>query len=160
MLCFQFWTPFVGYAAKLQTFLYFANKDICNYICNRALFSDEKARMVQAGSKKMKQWLKEFVHNCVVHPMMPFLPVKLANSLHDKNATWAFGLNRFDEFGLEQKNRHYWTGRQEYWNYKFYTESCLADGNPPLSFIKWKRSGMLEQNSSVSGRFANMGVLK
>ena len=50
----------------------------------------------------MKQWLKSFVHNCVVHPAMPFLPVKVANWLHDKNANWAFGLERYDEVGLEQ----------------------------------------------------------
>ena len=50
----------------------------------------------------MKQWLKNFVHNCVVHPAMPFLPVRVANLLHDKNANWAFGLERFDEVGLEQ----------------------------------------------------------
>lgn len=52
----------------------------------------------------MKQWLKSFVHNCVVHPAMPFLPVKLANWVHDKNANWAFGLNRYDEVGLEQRS--------------------------------------------------------
>lgn len=39
----------------------------------------------------MKQWLKEVVHNCVVHPALPFLPVKLGNWLHDKNGKWAFG---------------------------------------------------------------------
>ena len=50
----------------------------------------------------MKQWLKDFVHNCVVHPAMPFLPVSVANWLHDKNANWAFGLERYDEVGLEQ----------------------------------------------------------
>ena len=55
----------------------------------------------QSEALKMKQWLKDFVHNCVVHPAMPFLPVKLANWLHDKNANWAFGLERYDEVGLE-----------------------------------------------------------
>lgn len=50
----------------------------------------------------MKKWLKDFVHNCVVHPAMPFLPVKVANWLHDKNANWAFGLERYDEVWLEQ----------------------------------------------------------
>jgi len=50
----------------------------------------------------MKRWLKDFVHNCVVHPAMPFLPVRVANWLHDKNANWAFGLERYDEVGLEQ----------------------------------------------------------
>lgn len=39
----------------------------------------------------MKQWLKDFVHNCVVHPMMPFLPTGLANALHEVNGSWAFG---------------------------------------------------------------------
>lgn len=39
----------------------------------------------------MKQWLKEFVHNCVVHPMMPFLPTSLANVLHDLNGQWLAG---------------------------------------------------------------------
>lgn len=39
----------------------------------------------------MKQWLKDFVHNCVVHPMMPFLPTGLANALHEVNGYWAFG---------------------------------------------------------------------
>lgn len=49
----------------------------------------------------MKQWLKDFVHNCVVHPMMPFLPTGLANALHEVNGYWAFGLNRLDEVKLE-----------------------------------------------------------
>jgi hypothetical protein len=39
--------------------LYFVNKDICNYICNRALFSDEKARMVRAGREKMQDFMKK-----------------------------------------------------------------------------------------------------
>lgn len=53
----------------------------------------------------MKQWLKDFVHNCVIHPMMPFLPVKIANELHDRNANWAFNLNRLDELKLENKKQ-------------------------------------------------------
>lgn len=57
----------------------------------------------QSETLKMKQWLKSFVHNCVVHPAMPFLPVKVANWLHDKNANWAFGLERYDELALEGK---------------------------------------------------------
>lgn len=61
----------------------------------------------QCEALKMKQWLKDFVHNCVVHPAMPFLPVKVANWLHDKNANWAFGLGRYDEVGLEGKKAHH-----------------------------------------------------
>lgn len=53
----------------------------------------------------MCRWLKDFVHNCVVHPMMPFLPVKVANWLHDKNANWAFGVGRLDELALEDKKK-------------------------------------------------------
>lgn len=53
----------------------------------------------------MKQWLKSFVHNCVVHPAMPFLPVRVANWLHDKNANWAFSLGRYDELALEGQKK-------------------------------------------------------
>lgn len=38
----------------------------------------------------MKQWLKWFIHNTIVHPVMPFMPKKLALKIHDKNANWAF----------------------------------------------------------------------
>lgn len=37
------------------------------------------------------RWLKYFIHNCIIHPMMPFLPTRTAVKLHDKNANWAFG---------------------------------------------------------------------
>lgn len=53
-------------------------------------------------NEKLKQWLKEVLHNCVVHPIMPFLPVKLACELHDRNADYTFGKqNRFDEIAIE-----------------------------------------------------------
>lgn len=38
----------------------------------------------------MMNWFKWFVHNSIVHPIMPFLPKKLAIKLHDKNGEWAF----------------------------------------------------------------------
>ena len=38
----------------------------------------------------MKKWIKEFIHNCIVHPTLPFLPKKWAIKLHDCNADWAF----------------------------------------------------------------------
>lgn len=51
----------------------------------------------------MKQWLKEFTHNCIVHPAMMFMPKEWGNVLHDRNADWAFGQeSRFDELTLEQ----------------------------------------------------------
>jgi hypothetical protein len=49
----------------------------------------------------MKQWLKSFVHNVIVHPMMMFMPVNMAHKFHDNNANWAFGTNRYDEIKLE-----------------------------------------------------------
>lgn len=50
----------------------------------------------------MKQWFKDFVHNAVVHPLMVFLPSELATYIHDRNANWAFGNNRYDEVGIEE----------------------------------------------------------
>ena len=50
----------------------------------------------------MKQWFKEFIHNCIVHPLMMVLPTETAGRWHDLNANWAFGLeNRYDELFLE-----------------------------------------------------------
>lgn len=51
----------------------------------------------------MKIWFKSFVHNCVVHPAMMFIPKRLAHKMHDCNANWAFGLNRYDELKLEKQ---------------------------------------------------------
>jgi hypothetical protein len=41
----------------------------------------------------MKQWLKDFVHNVIVHPLLMVLPIKLGNKLHDANAKWCWGDN-------------------------------------------------------------------
>ena len=50
----------------------------------------------------MKQWFKEFIHNCVVHPLMMVLPSDKATRLHAVNANYTFGLeNRYDELFLE-----------------------------------------------------------
>lgn len=38
----------------------------------------------------MKQFIKEVIHNCLVHPVLPFLPKKWAKAFHDVNANWAF----------------------------------------------------------------------
>lgn len=39
----------------------------------------------------MKQWLKEVVHNCICHPLLPFIPRKLAYDWYRINGKWAFG---------------------------------------------------------------------
>ena len=33
----------------------------------------------------MKQYFKEFIHNCVVHPLMMVLPIETAGRWHDLN---------------------------------------------------------------------------
>ena len=48
----------------------------------------------------MKQFLKEFIHNVIVHPLMMVLPTDKACILHDTNANWAFK-ERCDELYLE-----------------------------------------------------------
>lgn len=53
----------------------------------------------------MKRWLKDFLHNAIIHPLMVFLPVSVANELHDTNANWAFTSNRYDELLLEGRKR-------------------------------------------------------
>ncbi len=50
--------------------------------------------------KHITNWIKDFVHNCIIHPVMPFLPVRMANDLHDWHANWAFR-DRYDELKLE-----------------------------------------------------------
>lgn len=51
----------------------------------------------------MKQYFKDFVHNVIVHPLMMFLPPEIGTRMHDRNAAWAFGLNRLDELKYEEK---------------------------------------------------------
>ena len=50
----------------------------------------------------MKQYFKEFIHNCIVHPLMMVLPSDKATRLHDINANYTFGVeSRYDELFLE-----------------------------------------------------------
>lgn len=51
----------------------------------------------------MKQYIKDFIHNVIVHPLMMFLPAEVATRMHDKNAAWAFGAHRIDELKYEGK---------------------------------------------------------
>lgn len=39
----------------------------------------------------MIDFLKSVIHNVVVHPILPFLPRRLARTIHGKNAEWAYG---------------------------------------------------------------------
>jgi len=55
-------------------------------------------------------WSRDFVHNCLVHPLMPFMPVKVANRFHDWNARWAFGDDRLDEMKIEHSLRDHHDG--------------------------------------------------
>ena len=31
----------------------------------------------------MKNWIGNFIHNCIAHPLMPFLPKKWSSKFHD-----------------------------------------------------------------------------
>ena len=35
--------------------------------------------------------VKSIIHNVLVHPILPFLPRRLARTIHEKNALWAYG---------------------------------------------------------------------
>jgi hypothetical protein len=56
------------------------------------------------GNTLMKQWLKDFIHNAIIHPLMILLPEKFATRFHDWNARWAFK-EYYDELKLEGKKR-------------------------------------------------------
>ena len=36
----------------------------------------------------MKSWLASIFHNCVAHPLLPFLPAPWGEWLHDITAEW------------------------------------------------------------------------
>jgi hypothetical protein len=38
----------------------------------------------------MISWLWSIVHNCMIHPLMPFLPFDFVDNLHDWTAKKAF----------------------------------------------------------------------
>jgi len=60
--------------------------------------------MAGNGARAMiNNWLKAFTHNCIVHPLMMFVPREIGDKMHDRNANWAFSLNRYDELALERK---------------------------------------------------------
>ena len=31
----------------------------------------------------MRDWFGKFIHNCIAHPLLPFLPRKWGNAFHD-----------------------------------------------------------------------------
>lgn len=40
--------------------------------------------------KRLDIWFRDFVHNCLVHPLLPFLPYGIGDQLHNINANWAY----------------------------------------------------------------------
>lgn len=56
--------------------------------------------------KKVLSWsnryFRDVVHNCIVHPLMCFMPARLGTRMHDLNARWAYGDNRYDEIAIEE----------------------------------------------------------
>ena len=70
---------------------------------NDLLYRARRSHMLYRIRKTIKQWSKDFVHNCIVHPLMCFTTLKTANNIHDRNALWAFGPNKLDELKLESE---------------------------------------------------------
>jgi hypothetical protein len=35
-------------------------------------------------------FIRSVIHNVLVHPVLPFLPRKLAKKIHERNAAWAY----------------------------------------------------------------------
>ncbi len=35
---------------------------------------------------KIYLWVRLVIHNCLIHPLLPFLPKKVWTALHDKDA--------------------------------------------------------------------------
>ena len=40
--------------------------------------------------QNIKQKLKEFTHNCIIHPLIFFLPEEMGDKLHDVSARWTW----------------------------------------------------------------------
>jgi hypothetical protein len=40
--------------------------------------------------KSIKLFIKEVIHNCIVHPVLPFLPRKVGEQLHKVNGEWTY----------------------------------------------------------------------
>jgi hypothetical protein len=38
----------------------------------------------------IKKLFRDIVHNCIVHPMLPFLPTSMGEWLHRTNGQWAY----------------------------------------------------------------------
>lgn len=43
---------------------------------------------------KTYSWWRDFVHNCIVHPILPFIPRKVGDALHERNGHWAYGKDK------------------------------------------------------------------
>lgn len=53
----------------------------------------------------MKNWIQDFIHNAIVHPLMCFMPVEMANRFHDWHAQRVFGEDRYDELLHEGRKK-------------------------------------------------------
>ena len=48
--------------------------------------------------KRMLHFIKKCIHGIIVHPILPFLPIKLSKRIHNSNSAWVWG----------KKNRDIW----------------------------------------------------
>lgn len=68
-------------------------------------------------------WLKDFIHNGLVHPVMVFLPATWGEALHERNARWAFPESLDD------------TDSPEYYELKTYIPNFYS---PDKDLTKWE----------------------
>lgn len=55
--------------------------------------------------KNIKQWLKDFTHNCIIHPLLMFLPADIGTKIHNKHADWCWGKEHYGELDLEKEKK-------------------------------------------------------
>ena len=56
--------------------------------------------------KNIKQWLKDFTHNCIIHPLLMFLPADIGTKIHNKHSDWCWGKEHYGELDLEKEKKN------------------------------------------------------
>jgi hypothetical protein len=46
-------------------------------------------------------WVKVAIHNCLIHPLIPFIPKACAAQLHERNGKWAYSEDEDESGKLE-----------------------------------------------------------
>ena len=76
-------------------------------------------------------WLRNVVHNCLVHPVLPFVPGELGDLLHRMNAGWAFSGSDRLESGARRREDALVTAMQEGVDITIHDLMHLVDADTP-----------------------------